>query len=579
MEARNGTAQISEVSSGNNESIKDESNSNKEINYDELLSSAGEFGLYQIFLFCLTFPFYIFGVFAYYTQLFLTEVSPNHWCWIPELENLTQIERRNLAIPLDSSSQFGYSHCESFVANWSEVLLADQKPNETWTRQSCQYGWEFNKTEIPYPTISSELGWVCDKNSYQATAQAIFFVGSIVGGFVVGWVGDRFGRLPAATLSNLIGCVAGIVSIYANNFLQFSICRFLLGMSYDNCMMMTYLLVLEYVAPKYRTIIANLPFAIFYTIGATALPWIALACGHWKTISLATSIPMALAILAPFIIPESPRWLLSKGRIDEAISKVVTIGRVNKQEVPLKLIEQFKVSNYNNKEENTSIISMLKITKLRKNFICMCLVYMCSLSVFDALVRSIGGLEFDFFLSFTLVSFTEFPSLVLVSFILDITGRKWTCIVALLVSCIFSVLTAFIGSGLPSVLCAIISRFAVNMACNITTQWAAEILPTNVRGSGASIVHICSYVGIFISPYIIYLRNFITWLPLVIVGFIALLGALLALTLPETAGIDMPQTFDDTVNMIDGQKFFDIPCLRKNKTKDVGNVNLSFEMN
>ncbi|XP_050360806.1 carcinine transporter-like [Nymphalis io] len=579
MEVRKGTAQTLDGSSDNFESIKDESNSNKEIYYDELLSAAGEFGLYQVFLFCLTFPFYIFGVFAYFSQLFMTEISPNHWCWIPELENLTQIERRSLAIPQDSYSQFGYSHCEAFAANWSEVLLADQKPNETWKTESCQYGWEFNKSEIPYPTISSELGWVCDKNSYQATSQAMFFIGSMIGGLVVGWVADKFGRLPAATLSNLIGCVAGIASIYANNFIQFIICRFFFGMSYDNCMMMTYLLVLEYVAPKYRTLIANLPFAIFYTIGATSLPWIALACGHWKTISLATSIPMALAILAPFIIPESPRWLLSKGRIDEAVSKVVTIGHVNKKEVSLKLIEQFKASNYNKKEENISIINMLKISKLRKKFISMCLVYMCCMSVFDALVRSIGGLGFDFFLSFTLVSFTEFPSLVLVSFILDITGRKWTCIGALLVGSMFSVLTAFIGSGLPSVLCAIVSRFAVNMACNITTQWAAEILPTNVRGSGASIVHICSYVGIFISPYIVYLKNFVTWLPLVVVGFIALLGALVALTLPETAGIDMPQTFDDTINMIDGQTFFDIPCLRKNKKKTIGNVNLSFEMN
>ncbi|XP_052746466.1 carcinine transporter-like [Bicyclus anynana] len=561
------------------EEIKEGANLNENVDYDELLSAAGEFGPYQVILFFSTFPFYIFGVFSYFSQLFMTEVSPNHWCWIPELENLTDIERRTLAIPLDVDARFGYSQCKSYIANWSEILETGQTPNATWSTQACQYGWEFNSSEIPYPTISSELGWVCDKNSYQATAQSIFFTGSIVGGIVVGWVADRFGRLPAATLSNMIGCVAGILSIFAQNFIQFSLCRFIMGMSYDNCMMMTYLLVLEYVAPRYRSIITNLPFAIFYTLGATALPWIALACGHWKTISLATSIPMAITILAPFVMPESPRWLISKGRFNDAVDKVLTIARVNKKEIPSKLIEQFKKSSLNaKKEESTSILVLLKRPKLRKMFICICLEFMCCLAIFDALIRSIGGLGFDFFLSFTLVSFTELPSLVIVSFAIDITGRKGMTIIAFIICFIFCLATAFISNGLPSVLCAVVSRFAINMCANIGMQWAAEMLPTPVRGSGSSIVHIFSYIGIVISPYIVYLDNYITWLPLVVVAVIALIGLLLALALPETAGIDMPQTFDEAEELLSNQKLIDIPFLRK-KENNSRNENISVRDN
>ncbi|XP_039764012.1 carcinine transporter-like [Pararge aegeria] len=548
----------------------------KDVDYDMLLSAAGEFGPYQLFLFCSTFPFYVFGVFSYFSQLFMTEVSPNHWCWIPELHNLTEIERRTLAIPLDPEARFGYSQCKSYIANWSEILETGQMPNGSWNIQNCQYGWEFNRSEIPYPTISSEMGWVCDKNSYQATAQSIFFVGSIVGGFVIGWVADRFGRLPAATLSNMIGCVAGIISIYAQNLFQFSLCRFLMGISYDNCMMMVYLLVLEYVAPKYRSIITNLPFAIFYTLGATALPWIALACGHWKTISIVTSIPMALSLLAPFLMPESPRWLISKGRITDAVDKVLNIARVNKKEIPSNLIEHFKKSNLDQKKENnTSILILLKRPKLRKMFICICLEFMCCLAIFDALVRSIGGLEFNFFLSFTMVSFTELPSLVIVSFVIDLTGRKGMSIFAFLICFIFCTITAFISNGLPSVICAVISRFAINMCVNIGMQWAAEMLPTPVRGSGTSIVHIFSYIGTIISPYIVYLENYITWLPLVVVGCIAIIGMLLALSLPETAGKDMPQTFDEAEDLVSYRKILDIPFLRKKEisnTKSANNI-------
>lgn len=580
MEDTNKIVKVEKINDENIQNVIEESNSKREVDYDELLSAAGEFGLYQVFLFCLTFPFYIYGVFAYYSQLFITEVSPNHWCWVPELANLTEMERRDLAIPQDLEAPYGYSQCKVYVSNWSEVLATGQRPNDTWLTESCPFGWEFNKTEIPYPTISSDLEWVCDKNSYQATAQAIFFIGSIFGGFIFGWVGDRYGRLPAAALSNMCGCVAGIISIFAQNLIQFSFSRFVMGMSYDNCMIMTYLLVLEYVAPKYRTIIANVPFAIFYTIGVVTLPWIALACGHWKTLSLATSIPMALALLAPFVIPESPRWLLAKGRIDETVNKVIIIGRFNKKEIPIKLIEQFKMSALKKvKQQDTNIIDIFKSRKLRKVFIAMCLEYMCAITVFDALVRSIGSLGFDFFLSFTLISSSEFPALILLSIILDLIGRKWLSIVALCVCCTFTLISSFVSPGLPSVMCIVIARFAINMTCNISLQWAAEMLPTPVRGSGASMIHICSYVACIVSPFISYMKNFVFWLPPIIIGILALLGALLALILPETTGIDMPQTFEEAEELINKQKMFDIPCLRKAKSTEQGYINASFEMN
>ncbi|XP_047022668.1 carcinine transporter-like [Helicoverpa zea] len=546
------------------------------VDYDDLISSAGEFGRYQLLLFIATLPFYAFGVFVYFSQMFITEVSPNHWCKIPELENLTDIQRRDLGIPKDETARFGYSQCKMYVANWTEVLATSQTPDPTWSTVPCQYGWEFNKTEIPYPTISSDLEWVCEKNSYQASAQSIFFFGSIIGGFIIGWVSDRFGRVPAAVISSLLGCIGGFASTFAQNFIQFAAARFVMGAAYDNCMIMAYLLVLEYIAPKYRTMIANLSFAIFYCFFVTALPWIALACGHWKTISLVTSLPLALAVFSPLILPESPRWLLSKGRIDEAVKKVLVIGRINRKEIPPKLIEQFKLSANNAKEEQSeSCLEILKRPVIRKMFLLICFEYMCCTIVFDGLVRSIGQLDFDFFMSFSLVSFTEFPSMIIVAFIMDILGRRWLTIGVMFVSFIFCLLTVF-ASGIESVVFAVVARFAVNMSYSACMQWAAEILPTSVRGSGVSIVHICGYVATCLSPYIVYLKVYIYWLPLVVVGCIAGIGGLIALGLPETARKDMPHTFDDAEDLAKNQRLFTLPFLEMKKQKK-GEVNESFE--
>ncbi|XP_047989449.1 carcinine transporter-like [Leguminivora glycinivorella] len=551
-----------------------------EMTYDDLVSSAGEFGLYQTVLFVSTFPFYVFGVVSYFEQLFITEVSPNHWCRVPELANLTALQRRALAIPADETARFGYSQCSAYVADWSAELAAGRAaPDPAWRAEPCAHGWEFNASEIPYPTISSELGWVCDKDSYQATAQSIFFVGSIVGGLVVGWIADRYGRLPAAAVGTVVGGIAGVVSIFARDFVEFAVCRFFMGMSWDSCMLMVYLLVLEYVAPKYRSLIANLPFAIFYTSAVVSLPWIALACNDWKTLSLVTCIPMIFAILTPFLMPESPRWLLSVGRVDDAIKRIQRIGEVNKKEVPAKLIEQFKICYSQDEETNTSAVDFFKRPLLRNNkFVCMCVGYMCCTIVFDALARSVGQLDYNFFVSFTVISFTEFPSLCLVSFVLDWTGRKWMSVVTFSVSCVFSLLTVVVGGGLAAVLAAMVARFAVNITFNTTMQWAAEMLPTPVRGSGMAVVHICSYVATVISPFIVYSEVYYAWLPMALVSGVAALGALMVLGLPETAGKVLPHTLDDAETLIRESKFFEVQCLNKKQTSISGNENNSFEM-
>ncbi|XP_030020976.2 carcinine transporter [Manduca sexta] len=548
------------------------------VDYDELLSSAGEFGRYQFLLFIATFPFYVFGVFVYFSQLFMTETSSNHWCWVPELANMTDIERRSFAIPKTNDSLFGYSQCSMYEANWTELLETGQRPDESWRTIPCQHGWEFNKTEIPYPTISSELGWVCDKDSYQASAQSVFFLGSIVGGFLIGWIADRFGRLPAIVISNLIGCLGGLISIFARNFAEFTACRFFMGISYDNCMMMAYLLVLEYVAPRYKTLLANLSFALFYSVPVTLLPWLALLCGHWWTIGLVTSVPLALGLFSPLFIPESPRWLLSRGRVDDAIKKIETISRVNKKEIPPKLIEQFKISIANQKSpESQSYMEILKRPSIRKMFILICLLFMCCTIVFDGLVRSIGQLDFDFFISFSVVSFTEFPSLLVVAFIMDWMGRRWMAITCMTLSCIFTFLTVGVGAGFPSVICAVIARFFVNMSYNATMQWAAEILPTPVRGSGTAFVHVCGFIGNVISPYIVYLKIFRYWLPLAVVALIAGLGGVISFALPETAKKEMPHTFEDSEALARSHKLWDLPWNRKKESVE-GHVNNSFEM-
>ncbi|VVC96829.1 unnamed protein product [Leptidea sinapis] len=66
----------------------------KAADFDDLLPYVGEFGLYQKILFLLMIPFAFFVAFVYFSQIFMTIVPEQHWCWIPELANMSVEERR-----------------------------------------------------------------------------------------------------------------------------------------------------------------------------------------------------------------------------------------------------------------------------------------------------------------------------------------------------------------------------------------------------------------------------------------------------------------------------------------------------
>lgn len=68
--------------------------------------------------------------------------------------------------------------------------------------------------------------------------------------------------------------------------------------------------VLEYVGPKWRTFVANMSIAIFFTTATCCLPWIAYYVADWKLFAIITSVPLGLAIFTPFVVPESARFVV-----------------------------------------------------------------------------------------------------------------------------------------------------------------------------------------------------------------------------------------------------------------------------
>ena len=87
-----------------------------------------------------------------------------------------------------------------------------------------------------------QLNWVCDDDWRPNFAQAMFFAGAIVGSLVFGLVADAYGRRPVLVLTNLLACVAGVATAFADGFVSYVTCRFIVGLAYDLHYMMMYII-------------------------------------------------------------------------------------------------------------------------------------------------------------------------------------------------------------------------------------------------------------------------------------------------------------------------------------------------
>ncbi|CAG7691839.1 unnamed protein product [Allacma fusca] len=486
------------------------------------------------------------------------------------------------------SQQFAFSDENSFLTCPSEIRLSMRNNsvlntlNLTWPQETCGSLWNHNRDEFDFVTVSTEAGYWCESLPDLSLdwklniVQSIFFVGAIVGGFIIGYLADNYGRVVALVTANVIGCLGGILSILpvvTSNFWAYCFFRFLSGMAFDNCFTMIYILVLEYVGPSYRTLVANLSIAVFYTIGSLLVPGLFLLIRNWRWFGLATSLPMLLGLVAIFIVPESARWLLSKGRTKEATDILRKFAKMNKQEVDESIFVEFeeeakKLYEEISQEKEVSLLDALKRPRILKNFILLVLIWAIIALLYDGHSRNVFNLGSNLFVMFAIASSLEFPADMLLVFTLDIIGRRWLAFGSLFISGFFSLVSAFpqiATSNSVLIIFAMVSRFWVNVAFNIGLQYAAEVLPTVIRAQGVNFIHIMGYVSSIVSPFIASIGRTNISLSLSILGVLSLIAGVLALFLPETLGEDLPNTLEDGETFGSSQSFWNCPACSGSK--------------
>lgn len=152
---------------------------------------------------------------------------------------------------------------------------------------------------------------------------AAYSFGAILCFFPAPWVADTLGRRSGIILSNL-GLLAAIVGqCFCRTAVQFLGTRLILGFfSLFNSISSTTLLA-ELAHPRQRAVVGAL-FNTFFFVGAITAAWTSFGTHNlnsnwaWRTPVIAQIFWITIQLIFVLFTPESPRWLVSKNRPDEA---------------------------------------------------------------------------------------------------------------------------------------------------------------------------------------------------------------------------------------------------------------------
>ncbi|KAL1674122.1 general substrate transporter [Schizophyllum commune] len=151
----------------------------------------------------------------------------------------------------------------------------------------------------------------------------IYTIGSLCGTFPASYLPDRFGRRFSMFFGNTFIIIGAALTANSRNEGMFLGGRFLTGMGGGCAGASAKSFLAELAPPKWRG--AYLGFLnSFYYIGQMAATGMMVATGRWDS-ELAWRLPLyiqmvpaALNFLLVFLCPESPRWLYSVGKADQA---------------------------------------------------------------------------------------------------------------------------------------------------------------------------------------------------------------------------------------------------------------------
>lgn len=175
--------------------------------------------------------------------------------------------------------------------------------------------------------IASDLvqEWGVQKSDLGPVMSAAL-VGLAVGALVAGPLADRVGRKKVLILSIVVFGGFSLLTAAATSLNQLALLRFLTGLGLGAAMPNAATLMSEYAPERRRALMVNLMFVGFpmgSSLGGFISAWAIPHYGWQSVLILGGVMPLLLAIVLVFLLPESVRYMVVKNHPQQQIARIL----------------------------------------------------------------------------------------------------------------------------------------------------------------------------------------------------------------------------------------------------------------
>ena len=406
-------------------------------------------------------------------------------------------------------------------------------------------------------SIVSEWELVCDKSAATKMTMSAFMTGVMIGAFVLGKTADAYGRKFTMTVTTigiiLFNTVSGLVSSYKLYLLT----KLVVGFFQAGFILASFVLVNELVGASKRTLM-GVAFQSAFALFIVVMSAVAYLLQHWRQLTLAISALGAPLLAINLVLPESPRWLLSKNRKKDAIKVMSDIARGNGEMFTDKMRlsledERASASEAAEVKVTEGLSDLFRTRQLAEVTIIQIYSWFVNSAAYYGLTLAAGAAgSADLYTATALSGAVEIPSYLLTYWLLGVAGRRGTLCLAMVTgggACLAIQLTAALAPALIQSL-ALLGKLCLAASFAVVYIHSGEIFPTTVRNSGMGLVSVAARVGGIMAPFIVSLGEAVPHLQFTVLGVMSLAAGLLNLRLPETAGCELPDTITDLVTVL-----------------------------
>ncbi|HYS64610.1 MAG TPA: MFS transporter [Paraburkholderia sp.] len=382
---------------------------------------------------------------------------------------------------------------------------------------------------------------------------AASLIGMFIGGIVFGPMTDRFGRQSMYVLNLAVFVICSLAHLFVNDVTTLFVLRLVMGIALGADYPIATALASEFLPKKLRgPILSSLVLFLWvgYTISlATGLFVAGSDSSIWRYILASAAIPSAIFLVLRMNIPESPRWLISVGRKEQA--RQVVTDYLGPQADFDHLVADTPVSTKRSGLGLSSIRELFARGYGRVLLFCS-IFWMCQIApsfaikTFQPLLLKSLGVTQALAGSLVIISFAVVGTAIGM-LVINRIGRRLLLLSAYVLSTLSLLLLATPLSTFAVLAIGLFILFTVAEAAGSALQFVYpnEVFPTDLRATGMglamSVSRIGAAAGTFLLPMTIAKLGSANGL--LIAGAISAVGLVVSYRMaPETRGLSLAES-------------------------------------